>query len=59
LEARQSELTTELENPATYEKAGAALHLNRELTATMEELERRTGEWEEAASKLSELDTAS
>ena len=50
------ELTSELEKPETYEKPGAALHVNRKLTAVMENLRRLTAEWEQAASKLAELD---
>jgi ATP-binding cassette subfamily F protein 3 len=56
LEARQVELTAELEKPETYEKSGAALQINRELTHVMEDLKRLTVEWEQAASKLAELD---
>ena len=56
LEERQADLTSELEKPETYEKPGAALHVNRELTAVMEKLSRLNGEWEQAASKLAELD---
>jgi ATP-binding cassette subfamily F protein 3 len=56
LEARQVELTAELEKPETYGKSGAALQINRELTHDMEDLKRLTGEWEQAASKLAELD---
>ncbi len=56
LEARQAELTSELEKPETYEKPGAALQINRELTAVLENLRRLTAEWELAASKLAELD---
>jgi ATP-binding cassette, subfamily F, member 3 len=56
LEKRQAELTAELEKPETYEKSGAALQVNRDLSAVMENLERLTAEWEEAASKLAALD---
>lgn len=57
-EARQAELTQQLENPATYEKAGAALHLNRELMAVMDELQRLQSQWEEAATRATQLETA-
>src|SRR5262249_11724584 len=57
LERRQTELTADLEKAETYEKPGAALQVNRDLSAVMEDLERLTGEWEQAASKLAELDT--
>ncbi len=56
LERRQTELTADLEKAETYEKPGAALQVNRHLSAVMEDLERLTGEWEQAASKLAELD---
>ena len=56
LELRQTELTADLEKSETYEKPGAALQINRDLSALMEELDRLTGEWEQAASKLAELD---
>jgi ATP-binding cassette subfamily F protein 3 len=56
LETRQAELTQELENPATYEKAGAAMHINRELMVVIDELQRLQHEWETAATRLAELD---
>ena len=56
LESRQSGLTAELEKSETYEKSGAALRINRELTEVMDNLERLTAEWEQAASRLAELD---
>jgi ATP-binding cassette subfamily F protein 3 len=52
LEARQSELTAELERPDTYEKPGHAAHLNRELASIQHRIEVLTPEWEAAASKL-------
>src|SRR5438128_2615961 len=55
-EARQAELTAELEKPETYGKSGPALQFNRELTSLRQTLERLTVEWEQAASKLEELD---
>ena len=54
LESRQVELTAELEKPETYEKPGAAMQVNRELTSVLEDLERLNAEWAEAASKLEE-----
>ncbi len=54
LEARQAELTAQLEKPETYEKSGAAVKVNRELTDVMQRLEHRTAEWERAASKLAD-----
>jgi len=52
LEARQSEITAELERPETYELHGHAVHLNRELSDIQHRLEVLTPEWEAAASKL-------
>ena len=49
LESRQKELTAELENPATYERGGAAMELNRQLMAIADELARVTAEWEAIA----------
>jgi ATP-binding cassette subfamily F protein 3 len=56
LEARQAELTAELENPETYSKPGAAQGINRELSGVIEELETLTHEWEKAAHHLAQLD---
>ncbi len=52
LEARQKELTAELESPGTYEKPGRAGQLNRELADLQHRLEVLTPEWEAAESKL-------
>ncbi|HEX5176106.1 MAG TPA: ATP-binding cassette domain-containing protein, partial [Chthoniobacteraceae bacterium] len=52
LEGRQRELATALEDPAAYEKGGAAMELNRELMAVAEDLARLTAAWEEAARAL-------
>ncbi len=49
LETRQKELAAELENPATYEKPGHAMVLNRELIEVTEQLKTLGKEWEEAA----------
>jgi len=51
-------LTQELENPATYEKAGAAMHINRELMVAVEELQRLQHEWEGRRPKLAGLETS-
>ena len=56
LESRLAELTTELEKPETYAKAGAAMHLNRELSGVQHALDQRTAEWETASSKLAEIE---
>jgi ATP-binding cassette subfamily F protein 3 len=50
LEGRQKELTLALEDPAAYESGGAAMQLNRELTAVTMDLARLTREWEAATS---------
>jgi ATP-binding cassette subfamily F protein 3 len=55
LEARQVELTAELELPATYEQPGRAVEVNRQLTGITEALTRTIPEWEEAAARLNEL----
>ena len=44
----------ELEKPETYKEAGKALHLNRELTAIVDQLTAATQAWEEAARRLEE-----
>jgi ATP-binding cassette, subfamily F, member 3 len=49
LESRQRELTAKLEDPATYECAGKAVGVNRDLTHVTEELESLTREWESLA----------
>jgi ATP-binding cassette, subfamily F, member 3 len=52
LEAKQVELTAELENPETYNKPGRAQEINRELAHVQERLATATPEWESAESKL-------
>jgi ATP-binding cassette, subfamily F, member 3 len=54
LEARQKELTAELENPASYEKPGAAMELNREWLEITDRLKLLARQWEQAAGKLEE-----
>jgi ATP-binding cassette subfamily F protein 3 len=56
LEAKQGVLTAELEDPATYQKPGRAVAVNRELQYIIEDLARVTKEWEDAASRLEALD---
>jgi ATP-binding cassette subfamily F protein 3 len=51
LEARQKELTSELQNPVTYDKTGLISQLNRELYEVQHRLGTITLEWEEAVSK--------
>jgi ATP-binding cassette subfamily F protein 3 len=55
LEASLAALTAELENPATYEKPGRAVEVNRELMHAQERLTELNPEWEAAAGKLAEL----
>jgi ATP-binding cassette subfamily F protein 3 len=52
LEAKQVELTAELEKPETYEKPGRAQEINRELAHVQERLATATPEWEAAEGKL-------
>lgn len=55
LEMRQQEITDELENPATYEKSGKAMELNRELAQVVENLESSTSAWEQTATSVENL----
>ena len=54
LEAKQNELTAELEAPETYQTPGRAQHLNRELSAIVDLLGAATAAWEKAAGELAE-----
>ena len=56
LEAKQNELTAELEAPETYSQPGRAQHLNRELSVVVDELTAATTAWEKAAAELAELE---
>ena len=58
LESRRSLITTELEQPETYEKSGAAMTLNRELAGIEEALERLNAEWAKAGEELAEAQAA-
>ena len=55
LEAKQVELTAELEKHETYEKPGRAQEINRELAHVQERLAQATPEWEAAESKLATI----
>ena len=59
LEAKQAELTAQLEDPATYDEAGKAQHLNRELSAITDQLTAANAAWEKAAETLLELESES
>jgi ATP-binding cassette subfamily F protein 3 len=56
LETRQAELIAELENPETYSQPGAAGRLNRELLDIQHRLASLTPEWEQAATRLTEIE---
>ncbi|HEY4248414.1 MAG TPA: ABC-F family ATP-binding cassette domain-containing protein [Lacunisphaera sp.] len=56
LETKQNELTSQLEAPETYNSPGKAQHLNRELSAIVDQLAAATKSWEVAAGKLSEME---
>jgi len=58
LEARQAELVARLEQPETYEKPGQAMEINRELLAAQRRLGELTPEWEQAATRLAELESS-
>ncbi len=55
LEARQKELAAELEKPETYEKTGAAMTINRELSDITADVEQAQKDWEAAATALEKL----
>jgi ATP-binding cassette subfamily F protein 3 len=55
LETQLKALTEELESPATYEKPGRAVEVNRDLMHAQERLEELNPEWEAAAGKLAEM----
>jgi ATP-binding cassette subfamily F protein 3 len=56
LEARQAEIVAEMENPATYQKPGAAQQLNRELAAAQADLQKLQADWENASTRLARLE---
>jgi ATP-binding cassette subfamily F protein 3 len=56
LEAKQAEITAALEDPASYADKGKFHHLNRELSTIVDEIASATAEWEEAATKLAEME---
>jgi ATP-binding cassette subfamily F protein 3 len=55
LETQIKELTAELENPATYEKPGRAVAINRDLLHAQERLAELNPAWETEAGKLSAM----
>ncbi|MDD2763266.1 MAG: ABC-F family ATP-binding cassette domain-containing protein [Opitutaceae bacterium] len=56
LEARQAELTRQLETPAIYAEPGRPGALNRELSAVVDRLHAATVEWENLAGQLEGLE---
>jgi ATP-binding cassette subfamily F protein 3 len=58
LEAKQAELTAALEAPETYADKGKFHHLNRELSAIVDQINAATADWEKATSKLEEMEKA-
>ena len=56
LEAKQAEITADLEAPETYADKGKFHHLNRELSTVVDQINDATTEWEEAATKLAEME---
>jgi len=58
LEAKQIELTAELEKPETYEQPGRAMEVNRELSHVHDSLARATAQWEAAATSLGTVEAA-
>ncbi len=56
LESRQADITAALESPDTYADKGKFHHLNRELTVIVDQIATATAEWEEAATKLLEME---
>ena len=56
LEAKQSEITSALEAPETYADKGKFHHLNRELSTIVDQIAEATTAWEDAATKLGEME---
>jgi len=58
LEAKQADITAALEAPETYADKGKFHHLNLELTTVVDQITAATAAWEEAATKLAEMEKA-
>ncbi len=56
LEAKQAEITAALEDPSSYADKGKFHHLNKELSVVVDEIAAATTAWEEAATKLAEME---
>jgi ATP-binding cassette subfamily F protein 3 len=55
LEKRHKEIVAEMESPETYQDAGAAVRLNRELLDHTNRLDRLNESWEDATAELAAL----
>jgi ATP-binding cassette subfamily F protein 3 len=55
-EHRQTALTAQLQDPATYADSRLAVQINRDMQQVVDDLARLTAEWETAATRLHELD---
>lgn len=58
LEARQAQLTREMEDPATYSENGRGAQVSREMSEISEQIVLLMADWEHAAAKLTEIETA-
>jgi ATP-binding cassette subfamily F protein 3 len=58
LEARQLEITAELEAPETYSHPGKAQALNRELSTVVNQLQAASADWERSAAELESIEGA-
>ncbi len=56
LEAKQAEITAALEAPESYADKGKFHHLNRELSTIVDQITAATTAWEDAATKLTEME---
>ena len=56
LEKKQAEITADLEDPASYADKGKFHHLNRELSTIVDQITAATKAWEDAATKLAEME---
>ena len=56
LEAKQSDITASLEDPASYADKGKFHHLNRELSTVVDQIATATAAWENAVTKLTEME---
>ena len=56
LETKQAEITADLEDPASYADKGKFHHLNKELSTIVDQITEATKAWEDAATKLGEME---